>query len=113
MKLIDDFKRCKSNRQEYRIKPSIEFRPDTEDYYFSFFPTILFLPWIYRHPYTVGVIDIWWLHFHILIGSWEHLSCKECKHQKQCVESNRLEWYYDDVFEQGENCSEFESKYYV
>ena len=113
MKLIEDLKKCKGHRKEYRIKPFIEFRVDKEDYYFSFLPTILYMPWVYRYPNSVGVIDIWWLHFHILIGTWENLSCRNCKHQNKCVESKRLKWYSDDVFENGEKCSDFESKYYI
>ena len=113
MKLIEDFKMCKGHRKEYRIKPTIKFRADTENYHFSFLPTILYLPWIYRYPNSIGIIDIWWLHFHILIGTWERLSCRDCKHHEECVESKRLEWYFDDVFEKGEKCSDFEPKYYV
>lgn len=113
MKLFEDLKRLKSHRKEYRIKPFIEFRVDKEDYFFSFLPTILYIPWIYRHPNSIGVIDIWWLHFHILIGKWEKLSCRNCKHQQECIDSKKLEWYCDDVFEKGEKCSDFEAKYYV
>ena len=111
MKLIEDFKMCKGHRKKYRSKPVIKFIADTEHYYFSFIPTMLYAPWIYRHPNSVGIIDIWWLHFHILIGKWEVLSCSNCKHQTKCVESKRLEWYCDDVFEKGEKCSDFESRY--
>lgn len=113
MKLIEDLKRCKGNRKKYRIKPTIEFHVDTRHYYFSFLPTIMWTPWIYRYPHSIGIIDIWWLNFHILIGTWERPSCRECKHQKKCVESKRLEWYCDDVFENGEKCSDFKAKYYV
>lgn len=113
MKLIDDLKKCKGHRKEYRIKPTIKFYADKEDYYFSFIPTILWMPWVYRHPHSIGIIDIWWLHFHILIGTWERPSCRDYKHQKKCVESKKLEWYSDDVFENGEKCSEFKAKYYV
>jgi hypothetical protein len=112
MKLIEDLKKCKQYRKEYRIKPTLNFRIDRE-YYFSFLPTILWTPWVYRYPNTCGVVDIWWLNFHILIGTWERLSCRDCKHQEECVKSKRLEWYFDDVFEKGEKCSEFEAKYYV
>lgn len=111
MKLIEDFKMCKGNRKKYRVLPFIEFRRDTESYLFSFFPTILWCPWVYRYPNCVGVVDIWWLHFHILIGKWAELSCRNCKHQKECVESNRIEWYFDNVFENGEKCSDFEARY--
>ena len=110
MKLIEDFKRCKGHRKQYRIKPIIKFEIDREQYYFSFFPTILWSPWIYRYPNIEGVVDIWWLHFHILIGKWEGLSCHNCIHQSNCVESKRLKWYHDDVFENGKRCSDFESR---
>ena len=110
MKLFDDLKECKGHRNEYRIKPIIKFKVDKENYYFSFLPTILWMPWIYRYPNIIGVIDIWWLNFHIAIGKWEHLSCRDCKHQEECVKSKRLEWYFDDVFEKGGKCSDFESK---
>lgn len=111
MKLIDDLKKCKDDRKEYRIKPIIKFDVDREHYHFSFLPTILWCPWVYRYPNGIGVVDIWWLNFHILIGKWEHLSCADCKHQKECVESGRLEWYCDDVFKNGEKCSDYETKY--
>ena len=110
MKLIEDFKMCRGNRKEYRVKPTIKFMADTRDYYFSIFPTILWMPWFYRYPNTTGVIDIWWLHFHILIGKWERFSCSECTHRRDCVESGRLEWYSDDVFEKGEKCPDFETR---
>lgn len=110
MKLIEDLKNCKGHRKEYRIKPTIRFFVDRDNYYFSFLPTVLWMPWVYRHPDIDGVVDIWWLHFHILIGKWEHLSCYNCKHQSKCVESNRLEWYYDDVFVKGEKCPDFDTE---
>lgn len=110
MKLIEDLKNCKGHRKEYRIKPTFEFRVDTEDYYFSFLPTVLWMPWIYRYPNSVGLIDIWWLHFHILIGKWERLCCRDCIRHCDCVESGRLEWYGDDVFEKGEKCNSFETR---
>lgn len=113
MKLIKDLKNCKGYRKQYRIKSYIKFYRDKENYYFSMLPTILWMPWVYRYPNSTGVLDIWWLHFHILIGKWERLSCRECKHQSKCVESQKLEWYSDDVFENGEKCSDFEAKYYV
>ena len=69
MKLIKDLKNCKVHRKVYKIKPTIEFSVDTEDYCFSFLPTILWMPWVYRYPDS-SVIDIWWLNFHILIGKW-------------------------------------------
>ena len=111
MKLIKDLKKCKSDRKGYRIKPTIKFRVDKNHYSFSFLPTILWCPWIYRYPNCVGVVDIWWLNFHILIGKWEVLSCTNCKHQADCVKSKRIEWYFDNVFEKGEKCKDFEAKY--
>lgn len=111
MKLFKDLKSCKEHRKEYRIKPTIEFYVDKDHYLFSFLPTILWHPWVYRYPNSEGVIDIWWLHFHILIGKWERLSCSNCKHQDDCVKSKKLEWYFDDVFEKGEKCKDFEAKY--
>lgn len=71
-KLIEDLKRCKGRRKEYRIKPTIKFIRDDYHYYFSFLPTVAWQPYIYRHPGMDGVVDIWWLHFHILIGTWEY-----------------------------------------
>lgn len=71
MKLFKDYKDCKDYRKEYKVKPSIRFDIDKDHYYFSFLPTVIWMPWFYRHPGTDGIIDIWWLHFHILIGKWE------------------------------------------
>jgi len=69
-KLFKDLKNCEGHRKEYKIKPCIVFKVDREDYYFSFLPTVLYMPWIYRYPNSIGVIDIWWLNFHICIGEW-------------------------------------------
>ena len=110
MKLIKDLKNCKGYRREYRIKSTIKFIVDTEDYYFSFLPTVLWMPWVYRNPNSDGVIDIWWLHFHILIGKWEHLSCNDCKHSYKCIDSQKRKSYFDDVFENGKKCSDYESR---
>jgi len=109
MKLFEDLKKCKYMRKEYRIKPAIEFRIDKENYYFSFLPTILYMPWVYRYPNSAGVIDIWFLHFHILIGKWEHLSCDCCKHRHECVDSKRRKSYFDDVVKETKKCSDFET----
>jgi hypothetical protein len=111
MKLIKDLKNCNGYRKEYRIKPTIRFCIDKEDYYFAFLPTILWQPWVYRYPNCDGIINIWWLHFHILIGKWEHLSCNECKHCHKCIDSKKRKSYFDDVFENGEKCSEYESRF--
>lgn len=111
MGLFKNLKECKSDRKKYRIKPAIGFQADTRDYMFSFLPTVIWCPWIYRYSNSVGVVDIWWLHFHIWFGRWEELSCRNCKHQEQCVKSKKIEWYFDNVFEQGEKCFDFEAKY--
>lgn len=71
MKLLEDLKRCKGHRKKYRIKPTIRFEVDTTHYSFAFMPTILWLPWVYRYPNTDGIVDVWWLNFHILLGRWE------------------------------------------
>ena len=107
--LFKKLKELKPYRKEYRIKPAVKFEVDTHYYCFSFLPTIMWCPWIYRHN-AFYVVDIWWLHFHILFGKWEHLSCSNCKHQSKCVESKRIEWYCVDVFENGEKCSDFEAR---
>ena len=73
MKLFKDLKECKGYRKKYRIKPSIRFIRDKEDYCFSFLPTIIWQPWIYRYPDSDDVIHIWWLHFHITIGTWKRI----------------------------------------
>ena len=110
-KLFNDLKKCRKNRNQYRIKPYFKIQIDRHDYFFSFLPTVLWMPWVYRHPNCVGVVDIWWFNLHILIGKWVNLSCRNCKHQNRCIESKRLEWYGDDMFEKGEKCKEFEEKY--
>lgn len=70
-KLIKDLRMCKKSRKEYRVKPYFEFVIDRDHYDFAFLPTILWMPWCYRYPDSPGVVDIWWLNFHILIGYWE------------------------------------------
>lgn len=69
--LIRKFQQYKFQRKNYRIKPTFRFHADTEDYYMSFLPTVIWGPWFVRYPNMDGVIDIWWLWFHILIGKWE------------------------------------------
>lgn len=110
-KLIEDLNRCKGHRNQYWVRPTFSIEVDRDSYYFSFLPTILWCPWIYRHPNSTGVIDIWWLHFHILIGKWEELSCGNCKNQNECVQTKRINWYGDNVFENGEKCSDFEARW--
>ena len=111
MKLINDLKMCKGDRKKYRVNPVFGFEKDDRNYLFSFLPTIVWCPWIYRYPNSIGVVDIWWLHYHFYFGKWEELSCRNCKHQEECVKSKRIEWYFDNVFEQGEKCSYFKAKY--
>lgn len=72
IKLIKDSIRLKKNYKNYKIKPKIKFCID-DDYIFSFIPTITWQPWIYRYLDS-GVIDIWWLHFHIIIGVWKKIN---------------------------------------
>lgn len=110
MGLFRKLKDCKPDRKKYWIKPIVGFAVDTRDYLFSFIPTVVWCPWIYRYPNTIGVVDIWWLHFHIYFGRWEELSCKNCRHQDDCVESKRINWYCDNVFENGEKCSDFKAR---
>lgn len=109
MKLIEDLKMCKGDRKKYRINPVFKFEVDS-DYLFSFLPTVVWCPWIYRLK-GFYVVDIWWLHFHIAFGKWEELACRDCKYQMKCIESKRISWYGDNIFEQGEKCSDFESRY--
>lgn len=72
IKLFEDLKRCKYMKKDYILKPAIKFEIDTYHYYFAFLPTVLFLPWCYRRAGCKGVVDIWWLNFHIAIGTWEY-----------------------------------------
>lgn len=73
MRLKELFKtsiRLKDERENYQIKWTIKFRVD--DYRFAFFllPTILVMPWPYRHP-GQSIIDIYWFNLAIVIGKWE------------------------------------------
>ena len=71
--LLSSLKRHKPHRKRYRIKPTIRFHIDDEDFGFAFLPTIAWMPWIFRHPGEDGVVTIWWLNFYILIGTWEKI----------------------------------------
>ena len=71
MKLIKDLIRLKEYRKEYGIKPTIKLCIDNN--IFSFIPTVVWQPWIYRYI-NCSVIDMWWLNFHISIGIWEYKS---------------------------------------
>lgn len=70
-KLFADLKGCKKYRKEYRIKPCFRFQADRRHYVFSLIPTIRCVPWIYMHPNAIGLVDVWWLHFHIYFGKLE------------------------------------------
>ena len=110
MKLVEDLKSCKNDRKKYRIKPTIKFYVDKQHYYFAFFPTVLWMPWVYRYPNINGVIDIWWLHFHILIGKWEHLSCHSCVHEYECIDNKKRDSYFDDIMTNDKKCSDFKTR---
>jgi hypothetical protein len=69
-KLFKDLKNCRPYRDGDHIELSLRFWIDTEDYYFAFIPTVLYMPWPYRQPDSDGVIDIWWLNIHLLLGRW-------------------------------------------
>lgn len=70
-KLFTKIKQCKPYRDGYQIKWNIRFEIDDDHYNFAFLPTITYVPWIYRYPnIRQGIIDIWWLNIHILIGEW-------------------------------------------
>lgn len=104
MKLIEDYKLCKRSGNNYRVRPSIDFRVDTYRYRFAFIPTITYVPWMYRHPNTRGFIDIWWLNFHIAIGKFELLSCRSCIHRNDCTLKGS---YQNDVMAATKKCSKF------
>lgn len=109
IKLFEDLKSCKGNRKNYRIKPFFKFYAD-KNYLYSFFPTIIWTPWVYRHPNTEAVVDIWWLNLHILIGKWEVLSCNYCKHCYECINNKKRKSYFDDILKEGKKCSKFETR---
>lgn len=70
-KLFADLKKCRDSKIKYRVRLTLRFYVDDRRYYFAFLPTIRHLPWIYCYPNIDGVIDIWWLNCHILIGTLE------------------------------------------
>ena len=109
MKLIKDLWRLREGRKEYRINPKFIFRWDRRDYMFAFIPTIVWVPWICRYN-GCYVVEFWWLNFNIGFGKWEHLSCRDCRHQDDCVKLGRVKWYFDNIFEK-EKCRDYRSKY--
>lgn len=76
-KMLKDLKRLKPNRKNYRIKWTFKVGVDNKDYVFSFLPTIIWMPWIYRMPGLDSVVEIWWLNMHITIGRFERAENKE------------------------------------
>lgn len=109
MKLLNKIKERRHKRKGYRIKPVIKFMVETDDYLFSFFPTIVWQPWRYRFLGLYGVVDIWWLNLHIAIGKWETLSCRTCKHEEECLENKKRKSFWDDIMAETRNCSDFET----
>lgn len=104
MKLIEDYKKCKASRNKYRVRPGIKFYVDTYRYRFAFIPTITYVPWMYRHPNVYGIIEIWWLNFHIAIGKTELLSCRSCIHHDDCALGGS---YYNDIMADTKKCPKF------
>ncbi len=70
-KLFADLKKCRDIRKEYRIKPYFSFENDRTHYVFSLIPTIVFIPWVYMYPKKIGMVEVWWLHYHIYFGKLE------------------------------------------
>ena len=70
MKLIKDLIKFHDDRKEWHIIPKFGFVWDSDDYCFSFLPTIVWTPWVYRPP-NFYVVEFWWLNFHICFGIWE------------------------------------------
>lgn len=71
IKLFKELKACSKYRNKYRIKPCVSFRVDRRRYIFALIPTITIVPWIYIQPNCIGIVDVWWLCFHIYIGKLE------------------------------------------
>ena len=76
-RLLTTYKDCKQYKKDYRIKWEVNFDVDSRYYCFALLPTITWMPWPFRYM-GCGVIDIWWLTFHICIGTWQ-LNEKEVK----------------------------------
>ena len=58
-------------RNHYRISPCICFKVDRRRYIFALIPTITIVPLIYIQPNCIGIVDVWWLCFHIYFGKIE------------------------------------------
>lgn len=73
MSIKELFKKLKTRRAErknYKIESYCQLVMDTEDYCLAFIPTIIWQPWVCRESNIRGVVDIWWLNVHLLIGKW-------------------------------------------
>ena len=68
-KLFKALRECRPFKGKNRIKWRIRFFVDDYDYLFSLLPTIVFVPWPFRHIGT-PVVEIVWLNFGIRIGEW-------------------------------------------
>ena len=71
IKLFKELKYCGKLRDHYRISPGICFKVDRRRYILAIIPTIRIVPWIYLPPNCIGVVDVWWLCYHIYIGRFE------------------------------------------
>jgi hypothetical protein len=69
-KLYKKHKTCKQYRNSRRIRPMFNITIDDSFYAFSFLPTIIWQPWMFRYNNSC-IIDITWLNIHISIGKWE------------------------------------------
>ena len=108
IKLIKNLHKLRDRRNQYRIRPKIAWECDQHDYCFSFVPTIIWCPWIYRNTRSY-VFEFWWLNFHVAFGRWERLSCEECKNQERCIDEGRIEWYGVNIFDT-EYCKDYDGR---
>lgn len=68
-KLFEVLKKSKEYRKDWYIKWKIRWKFDTDDYLFMFLPTIVWLPWPYRHC-GESIVCIHWFNFNLGIGEW-------------------------------------------
>lgn len=68
-RMFETLLNCRPDRKKYYIEKKIKFEVDEHDYMFSFLPTVIWVPWPWRHNYSY-VVEIWWLNFNIGIGVW-------------------------------------------
>lgn len=107
--LIKKLWNFRKERKKYRIIPKFYFEWDRQNYGFSFLPTIIWYPWICRTEGCIGILDFWWLNFHICFGKWVRLSCRNCTKQDKCIKAKRINWYFDNIFNT-KNCRGFRPK---